>query len=456
MPRPRRRRPAPRACRCRPARRRCRPRPRPPRRHARRSGACARHRRPGLHLGKKARAHSTGLPRLPRQVGTTIARPSTGSKAAISRSISAALTRGMSPRQTTAPVDVRGQGGEAGPQRGAQPLGDSRGCGEAHLAGRAGPGGPRALVAEHDDDRRRPARPAQPPRRGAPSACRRPRSSSLFGPPMRRDWPAARTSAATPAGAGRGCAFARLRPRGDLGQQAADAHAHDVAAGDRQPAAKPLQHPVEAVELWRAAAAGQAQHRPPSQPRQQQQVAGIDRHAEMLDRAAGSLDAGGQDVVAVGDGRGAGDQHHVAAGRHGRADGRGHGGRGRARSASRRRARRATAARRSRVIRTVLSSTFAARSAARSGSAAARQGRNGATRSSGPSASAVRQRSSSARRDGERDDLDGRHHLPRLDHGMLGQRGERHRLVDPVEAVDPVAIDDQQSARRAHADWRAR
>ena len=55
-----------------------------------------------------------------------------------------------------------------------------------------------------------------------------------------------------------------------------------------------------------------------------------------------------------------------------------------------------TAARRSRVIRTVLSSTLAATLGSSVWISRARQGRNGATRSSGPSPSAARQRSSSA------------------------------------------------------------
>ena len=51
---------------------------------------------------KKRRAQRTGLPRLPPTVGTQIARPSTGLKAAIRRLRSAAPTPGMSPNCTTA------------------------------------------------------------------------------------------------------------------------------------------------------------------------------------------------------------------------------------------------------------------------------------------------------------------------------------------------------------------
>ena len=86
-------------------------------------------------------------------------------------------------------------------------------------------------------------------------------ASSLFGPPMRVERPAASTTAAMR------CAFsgsrlgARLRPRHDFHQQAADAHAGDVLARHRQAGEQPHQHPVEAVFLRRARAARRAEHR---------------------------------------------------------------------------------------------------------------------------------------------------------------------------------------------------
>ncbi len=55
-----------------------------------------------------------------------------------------------------------------------------------------------------------------------------------------------------------------------------------------------------------------AQHRLAAKLARQQQVAGIDRHAEMDDLAAGFLDAGGYDVVTIDDRRGAGDQEDIA------------------------------------------------------------------------------------------------------------------------------------------------
>ena len=149
---------------------------------------------------------------------------------------------------------------------------------------------------------------------GWPSAS----ASILFGPPMRVERPAASTSTAT-RGACCGARIlavavvARLRAARDLGQQAARAHAHDLGAADRQAGGQALQHHVEAVVLGRLGAARQAQHRLAVELGRQQQVAGIDRHAEMDDLAARLLDAGRHHVVAVDDRRGAGDQEDVAA-----------------------------------------------------------------------------------------------------------------------------------------------
>ena len=47
----------------------------------------------------------------------------------------------------------------------------------------------------------------------------------------------------------------------------------------------------------------------------------------------------------------------------------------------------------------------------------------------------------------ERDDLDRRDHLARLDDREGRQGAERHGLVDEVEPVEPVAVEDQEAAR---------
>ena len=244
-----------------------------------------------------------------------------------------------------------------------------------------------------------------------------------------------------------GCrlAFARLRPRGDLAQQATHAHPHDVAPGDRDPGRQALQDPVEAIELGRSAAAGQAEHWASGEPPKEEQVARINRHAEMLDRSAGGSDPRRQHVVAIGDRRGARDQEHVAACGHGRAGGGGHG------------------------VGLVSTAGLADEVAADRGDAVAGdphrllqhlggdagqlgldqpraprpERRHLQQRSPGECAAAVRQQRC---RDRERNDLDRGHHLAGIDHGMFGEGGQGHRLVDAVEAVDPLAVDQQQSA----------
>ena len=76
-------------------------------------------------------------------------------------------------------------------------------------------------------------------------------ASNLFGPPIRRDWPAASSNAPI-RGAWRRlrrlvrgwfCLGARQRPRRDLGQKAAAAHAHDLGRPDRQTGDQPLAGP---------------------------------------------------------------------------------------------------------------------------------------------------------------------------------------------------------------------
>ncbi len=106
---------------------------------------------------------------------------------------------------------------------------------------------------------------------------------------------------------------ARLRPRHDLHQQSADTQSCDVLARHRQAREQPHQDPVEAVFLRRARAARRAEDRLALYVPDQHQVAGIDRHAEMLDLAAHRLDRGRNNIAAVGDGGGAEHHHQLGA-----------------------------------------------------------------------------------------------------------------------------------------------
>ena len=99
--------------------------------------------------------------------------------------------------------------------------------------------------------------------------------------------------------------LARLRPRHDFHQQAADAEPGNVLARHRQPGEKPHQHPVETVFLRAPRAARRTDHRSAGGGADHHQIAGIDRHAEMLDRAADVLKRRRDDIAPVGDRGGA-------------------------------------------------------------------------------------------------------------------------------------------------------
>ena len=97
------------------------------------------------------------------------------------------------------------------------------------------------------------------------------------------------------------------RQRADIGllQQAADAHAHDLRRPDLQPGEQARQHQIDPVLFRAARAAGQHERGPAADPPDADQVAGIDRHAEMQDLPARAHDARGAHVAPVDHGGGA-------------------------------------------------------------------------------------------------------------------------------------------------------
>ncbi len=113
--------------------------------------------------------------------------------------------------------------------------------------------------------------------------------------------------------------------RADLVEEAADAHGGEVRAGDGHARAGPLEHGVEAGALERAGAAGHAEHGGAAEPAEEEQVAGIDGHAEAHDLAAGALERGGDDVAPVDDGRRAEDEDGIEPGGAGAGERVGHG-----------------------------------------------------------------------------------------------------------------------------------
>ena len=80
---------------------------------------------------------------------------------------------------------------------------------------------------------------------------------------------------------------------------------------DRTPANSRRQHEVDAVQARAAGAPGQHQRRPFADPAEADQVARIDRHAEMQDFAAGPHDPRRPDIAPVHHGRGADHQQQI-------------------------------------------------------------------------------------------------------------------------------------------------
>ena len=207
-----------------------------------------------------------------------------------------------------------------------------------------------------------------------------------------------------------------------------------------------LQHPVEAVELGRARAARQADDRLAGDLTQQDQVAGIDRHAELQDLAAAALDRGRDHVAPVDDGRPAHHQHDAGAV---------------AERALDDLAQRGGLVRRAQIDG--IAGAHRGQPAVGDGDGLVEQrrldgGKLGLDqrdlawpeRMEGQHRLLARDRQAGIERgalDGERDDLDGRRHLVRLHRGVVRQGRERDRLVHLVDGVDLRRIDAQDAAR---------
>ena len=166
-----------------------RPRPRP--RGSGRSGNARRRRlRPSSGRGRSGATTPPDCRACRRWSAPRPARPYRDRSAPISRSIRAASTCGMSPRQTMAPSTSAGSAAMPALQRRAEPVGEMR---IVHECDRQ-PGERRldafALMAGDDEHRPRARGERLPRRRCAPAAGRRSLPVSLFGPPMRLDRPA--------------------------------------------------------------------------------------------------------------------------------------------------------------------------------------------------------------------------------------------------------------------------
>ena len=217
------------------------------------------------------------------------------------------VTLGMSARSTSAPLALSGHRRETGLQRRRQPVGEIRIVDDADVEA-----GERAAISSGpmpgDDDDGIGLRGERLLRDPADQRLAVEARQELVRPAH-----AARLAGGEDdrgdARARRRDRLARLRARHDLHQKTADAHAGDVLLLHRKSGEQAIQHPVESVLRRRACAARRAEHRAAVELAEEKQIAGIDRHAEMPDPAAGRLDRGGDNVGLVGDRRRAeGDQ----------------------------------------------------------------------------------------------------------------------------------------------------
>ena len=98
-------------------------------------------------------------------------------------------------------------------------------------------------------------------------------------------------------------AVAQHGPGADFLEQAADAETGDGLRIDPKAGGEPFEQPVGALFPGRARRARHGYDGRFANPRQQGEIAGIDRQTEMLDGSAGCDDGCGDDVAPVRDGR---------------------------------------------------------------------------------------------------------------------------------------------------------
>src|ERR1700727_584733 len=92
-----------------------------------------------------------------------------------------------------------------------------------------------------------------------------------------------------------------LGTRTDLHKQAADAHRADVRVADGNAGQQALKPPVDAFLFRARGRARRPDDRDTLAFGKQQQIAGIDRHAEPFDASPDRFDGGSNDVAAIGE-----------------------------------------------------------------------------------------------------------------------------------------------------------
>lgn len=109
-----------------------------------------------------------------------------------------------------------------------------------------------------------------------------------------------------------GFAIPRLRAGGNFLQKAADPHPGNIRIADLKPRRQPFQYQISPVQLWRAGATGEAEHRAAVKFTDEKEISRVHRHAETLDPPACRLHCCRADIATVGSGGAAKDQNDIA------------------------------------------------------------------------------------------------------------------------------------------------
>ena len=220
---------------------------------------------------------------------------------------------GMSPKADHRAGCLRRQRGDAGLERGSTgPAAKSGFSGKLEIEAFERLANLVRLMTEHADGAGKRRRRDRFGPFGAPAANGPNWPASLFGPPMRVG--AAGSKQESPNRAAVGCShpFAGSGPGRDFHQESAHPHRGDRRGSDVD-AGKPesVEHPVKTVDLGLRAQPGAADHRGVAESTENQQIAGVDRHAGALDMAARQPDRLGDSIHLVADGGSAEDDDQI-------------------------------------------------------------------------------------------------------------------------------------------------
>jgi hypothetical protein len=109
------------------------------------------------------------------------------------------------------------------------------------------------------------------------------------------------------------CLFTRQGAQFNFLEQAANTHGADIIRRHSQPREKPLQHPIKSIQLRAARTARQHHGGDFADMPKAEQIAGINRHAEMINHAAGAHDGCRANIAPIHHGGSARHQQHFSA-----------------------------------------------------------------------------------------------------------------------------------------------